>query len=82
MDNRSERRLVFAHCRSCASSRLFVRVCEERYNGTAYDSVSGAAEATDRDIRGEDASTYNGWTWWKFQNNFGDWVSIDTLREQ
>jgi len=44
---------------------------------------SGAAREADELVRGDDArgSGYSGWEWWEYQNEDGEWVPIDTLRE-
>ena len=44
---------------------------------------TGAARVKDRHYRGEDARDggYNGWTWWRYKNEDGDWVPIKELPE-
>lgn len=51
------------------------------YDGERYTPSAAATEA-DRELRGtEAASAHNGWEWWEFQDDDGDWIQIDTLRE-
>lgn len=50
------------------------------YGGNTHSSPSPAANKADEDIRGDDASNHNGWDWWKFENNDGEWVKLDELR--
>lgn len=51
------------------------------YGGEQFENPSPAAITADEDIRGEDAlSNINGWRWWKFENESGEWVEIDELR--
>lgn len=44
---------------------------------------SGAAREADRFHRGTDAREdpfgYNGWTWWEYRNEDGEWVPITEL---
>jgi hypothetical protein len=42
---------------------------------------SGAARRVDKLIRGEDATTWNGWRKWEWNSGDGTWVEIDELRE-
>ena len=46
-------------------------------------SPTGAARVADKQLRQEDArgEGYNGWTWWEYQNEDGEWVSISELPE-
>lgn len=49
--------------------------------GEKFDSPSPAAEKADRVVRGEDsAASLNGWEWWEYKNEHGNWVLIDRLR--
>lgn len=43
----------------------------------------GAARVADRQHRGNDArnSDYDGWGWWEYQNDDGEWVPIRELPE-
>lgn len=54
-------------------------------DGTKYTTrtPSGAAQVADRHYRGKDArdSGYNGWTWWEYENDEGEWVPISELPE-
>lgn len=50
--------------------------------GEVCNSPSGAAAAADGSIRGEDATNHNGWIWWKYQDETGEWVTLDSLREE
>jgi len=42
---------------------------------------TGAARVADKQLREEDArgKGYNGWTWWEYETEDGDWVPIDEL---
>lgn len=44
---------------------------------------TGAARVADRHHRAEDArdSGYNGWDWWEYKNEYGEWVPIRELPE-
>ena len=46
---------------------------------------SGAAREADRQHRGASARNdpygYSGWDWWEYQNENGEWVPVDELRE-
>jgi hypothetical protein len=46
-------------------------------------SPTGAAQVADKQLRGDDArgKGYNGWTWWEYENEDGEWVPIDDLAE-
>jgi hypothetical protein len=46
-------------------------------------SPSGAARVADKQLRGDDArgEGYNGWTWWEYETEDGDWESINELTE-
>lgn len=46
-------------------------------------SPSGAAEVADEQLRGDDArgQGYNGWTWWEYETEDGDWERINELTE-
>jgi hypothetical protein len=46
-------------------------------------SPSGAAKFADRQHRGNDAREggWNGWDWWKFQNDDGEWVELTSLTQ-
>jgi len=46
-------------------------------------SPTGAARVADKDLRGDDArgEGYNGWTWWEYENEDGEWVPINDLAE-
>lgn len=45
----------------------------------------GAARVTDRHLRGEDARnspySYDGWGWWEYKNEEGQWIPIRELPE-
>jgi hypothetical protein len=43
----------------------------------------GAARVADRHFRGSDArdSNYDGWGWWEYENDDGEWVPIRELPE-
>lgn len=45
---------------------------------------TGAARVADGQIRGEDArgEGYNGWTWWEYETEDGEWVPINELTEE
>lgn len=50
------------------------------YGGESLSPSRAAIEA-DGDLRGGDASsTHNGWTWWEYQRQDGEWKQIDDLR--
>lgn len=44
---------------------------------------SGAAKFADKQHRGDDARSggWNGWEWWKFQNDDGEWVELLSLSD-
>lgn len=44
---------------------------------------TGAARVADRHFRAADSrdSGYNGWTWWKYENEDGEWIPIKQLPE-
>lgn len=44
-------------------------------------SPTGAARVADRQLRGDDArgEGYNGWTWWEYETEDGEWEQIDGL---
>lgn len=44
---------------------------------------TGAARVADRHHRGNDARNggYNGWTWWEYETDEGEWASISDLPE-
>ena len=44
-------------------------------------SPTGAARVADELLREDDArgKGYNGWTWWEYENEDGEWVPIGTL---
>lgn len=46
-------------------------------------SPTGAARVADKQLRGDDArgEGYNGWLWWEYENEDGEWVPIDNLVE-
>jgi len=46
-------------------------------------SPSGAAEFADKQHRGDDARKggWNGWEWWEFQNDDGEWVELLSLTD-
>lgn len=46
-------------------------------------SPTGAARVADKQLRGDDArgEGYNGWTWWEYENEDGEWVPINDLAE-
>jgi hypothetical protein len=46
-------------------------------------SPTGAARVADIQLRGDDArgEGYNGWTWWGYENEDGEWVPINELKE-
>ncbi|GAB3328340.1 hypothetical protein [Haloplanus salinarum] len=46
-------------------------------------SPTGAARVADKKLRGDDArgEGYNGWTWWTYQNERGEWRPIQELSE-
>jgi hypothetical protein len=46
-------------------------------------SPTGAARVADIQLRGDDArgEGYNGWTWWEYEAEDGDWVPINELTE-
>jgi hypothetical protein len=46
-------------------------------------SPTGAARVADKKLRGEDArgEGYNGWTWWRYKNENGEWRPIQELGE-
>ena len=46
-------------------------------------SPTGAARVADIQLREDDArgEGYNGWTWWEYENEDGEWVSINELTE-
>ena len=49
----------------------------------ATRSPTGAARVADKGLREDDArgEGYNGWTWWEYETDEGDWVPIDDLTE-
>lgn len=49
----------------------------------ATRTPTGAARITDIQIRGEDArgEGYNGWRWWEFKDDDGNWKAIETLKD-
>jgi hypothetical protein len=46
-------------------------------------SPTGAARVADVQLRGDDArgQGYNGWTWWEYETDDGEWVPINELTE-
>jgi hypothetical protein len=46
-------------------------------------SPTGAARVADKQLRGDDArgEGYNGWTWWEYETEDGDWEPINELTE-
>lgn len=51
------------------------------FEGQSY-SPSRAALVADQSVRGPDsASSLNGWEWWEYEDENGEWVMIDDLRE-
>ena len=44
---------------------------------------TGAARVADKQLRGDDArgEGYNGWTWWEYETEDGDWETINELAE-
>ena len=46
-------------------------------------SPTGAARVADKQLRGDDArgEGYNGWTWWEYETEDGDWEPITELAE-
>lgn len=44
---------------------------------------TGAARVKDKQHRGDDArgEGYNGWRWWEYESEDGDWVPLSTLKE-
>ena len=46
-------------------------------------SPTGAARVADKQLRGDDArgEGYNGWTWWEYETEDGEWVAIDELKQ-
>ncbi len=46
-------------------------------------SPSGAAKFADRQHRGDDARKggWNGWEWWEFQNDDGEWMELLSLTD-
>ena len=44
---------------------------------------TGAARVADGQLRGNDArgEGYNGWTWWEYETEDGEWVPIDELKQ-
>lgn len=59
-----------------------IRDGEVEFDGERY-APSTAARIADEKKRGEDSmSTANGWTWWEFQNDDGEWVKLDSLRQE
>ncbi len=46
-------------------------------------SPTGAARVADKKLRGDDArgEGYNGWTWWEYETEDGDWEPINDLAE-
>lgn len=42
---------------------------------------TGAARVADKQLRGDDArgEGYNGWTWWEYETDDGEWVPITEL---
>ncbi len=46
-------------------------------------SPTGAARVADKQLRGDDArgEGYNGWTWWEYETEGGDWEPINELTE-
>lgn len=46
-------------------------------------SPTGAARVADEQLRDDDArgEGYNGWTWWEYETEDGDWKPIDELAE-
>lgn len=46
-------------------------------------SPTGAARVADEQVRGDDArgEGYNGWTWWEYEDDDGQWKPITTLTE-
>lgn len=46
-------------------------------------SPTGAARVADKQLRGDDArgEGYNGWTWWEYETEDGNWEPINELTE-
>jgi hypothetical protein len=46
-------------------------------------SPTGAARVADKQLRGDNArgEGYNGWTWWEYKTDDGDWEPINELTE-
>lgn len=46
-------------------------------------SPTGAARVADQNLRGDDArgEGYNGWTWWEYETEDGDWEPLNELKE-
>jgi hypothetical protein len=49
------------------------------YEGASY-SPTGAARAALRDLRGEDYEL-NGWEWWEYQDDEGNWKILKSIRD-
>lgn len=46
-------------------------------------SPTGAARVADKQLRGDDArgEGYNGWRWWEYETEDGEWEPINELKE-